>query len=106
MSTHLLRAVCRPAVAAGFALAGVQTLEASSAEEAVERLRELQGRPDVGLVFIEEDLLGAEARTDGRRALPMLVPVPAPRATDHADEAEAYVAEILRRAIGYRVRLQ
>ncbi len=108
MSKHLLRAICRPALSAGFGLAGVRTLEASSAEEAAERLRELRARPDVGLVFVEEDLLGEDARrtTDARRPLPMLVPIPAPRATEHADEAEAYVAEILRRAIGYRVRLQ
>ena len=38
-----------------------------------------------------------------REALPVIAPVPAPR-WDERSEAEAYILEILRQAIGYRVR--
>jgi hypothetical protein len=46
----------------------------------------------------------------GRRGasagLPVVVPFPAPSLQRPPGEAEAYVAELLRRAVGYRVRLR
>jgi vacuolar-type H+-ATPase subunit F/Vma7 len=42
------------------------------------------------------------ARLD-RQALPIVTPVPVPQ-WDERSEAEAYILEILRQAIGYRVR--
>jgi vacuolar-type H+-ATPase subunit F/Vma7 len=64
--------------------------------------------PEVGVVLIEEDLhaaLPAPLRRElARRVLPLIVPFPAPRWAE-MPEAEAFVAELLRQAIGYRVRL-
>ncbi len=106
MSSYLLRAICRPELAAGFGLAGIHCIEATGPEQAADRLRELRARPDVGLVFVQDDLLETDRQPTSRRALPMVVPVPGPRPGEAGGAAEEYVAEILRRAIGYRVRLQ
>jgi vacuolar-type H+-ATPase subunit F/Vma7 len=38
-----------------------------------------------------------------RQALPVLAPVPAPR-WDERSDAESYILDILRQAIGYRVK--
>jgi vacuolar-type H+-ATPase subunit F/Vma7 len=45
-------------------------------------------------------------RAAERRALPILVPIPAPAWGAGALDAESYILELLRRSIGYRVRLQ
>jgi vacuolar-type H+-ATPase subunit F/Vma7 len=42
-------------------------------------------------------------RTLDRQAVPVIAPVPAPR-WDERSDAETYILEILRQAIGYRVR--
>ncbi len=107
MTTYKVRAVCRPALAAGFALAGVTALPCTSPEEAEARIRELAADGGVGLILLEEDLIPEDAvARAGRGALPMIVPLPAPSGSRLPGGAAAYVAEILRRAIGYRVRLQ
>jgi vacuolar-type H+-ATPase subunit F/Vma7 len=101
-----VRAICRPELGAGFALAGVSTVEVADAGEAEARLHELMKQKDVGVLLVEDDLLPAEGVPGAaRRPLPMIVPVPAGR-PGGADDAAAYVAELLRRAIGYRVRLK
>lgn len=107
--SHTARVVCQPDLAAGFELAGLQVHEASSPEQAAERLRALLSRPEVGVLLVDERLhrrLSQELRGElGRRALPMIVPFPGPSWTERQDPG-AYVLELLRQAIGYRVRLK
>jgi hypothetical protein len=45
-------------------------------------------------------------REFGRRPLPMLVPFPGPVWEVQEESAEAYVVELLRQVVGYRVRLR
>ena len=103
-AVHVL---CRPAVAPGFRLAGIATLAAAGAEEATAALARLRADPSVGVVLIE-DALHAELAAADREAegLPALVPFPGPAWAGPEDAAEARVLEILRRAIGYRVKLR
>jgi vacuolar-type H+-ATPase subunit F/Vma7 len=105
-----VEAVCRPDVAAGFGLAGVHTVEAASPAETEARLQELRRRPEIGVILIEDtlyDRLSDELHRDfGRRALPMLVPFPGPLWEVRAESAEAYIVELLRQVVGYRVRLR
>lgn len=93
---------------AGFALAGLPTLEAADADAAAARLRDLRERGDVGVVLIQQALYGAlpeEAMRElAREALPVLVPYPEPSWARPVSPEER-VIELLRRAIGYRVRL-
>jgi V/A-type H+-transporting ATPase subunit F len=107
--SHRLRVVCRAGVADGFELAGVRTLVASSGTEAAAWLARLREEAEVGVVFLEQELLAAlpeRARRDLERAtLPIVVPFPSPRREEAPPSAEDRVLEILRRAVGYRVRL-
>lgn len=102
--------VCRPDVAAGFGLTGLHTTEVADPRETGERLRELRARPGVGVILVEQtlyDQLPEELHREwGRRALPMLVPFPGPMWEAKAESAEAYIVELLRQVIGYRVRLR
>jgi vacuolar-type H+-ATPase subunit F/Vma7 len=107
---YALRVLCRPEVAAGFALAGLKPIEAATLEAGVAGLRHLLSEPDAGVALVEHaiyDALPDELRRQvGRRPLPMLVPFPGPTWTERREAAEAYIVELLRQVIGYRVRLK
>lgn len=106
---HTAVVLCTPAVAPGFALAGVPVARAAGPEEAASRLRELRSRPGLGLVLVEdvlyEILQEDEALERARAALPAVVPFPGPVWVERPP-AETYVVELLHRAVGYRVRLR
>jgi len=105
-----LRVVCRPEVAAGFALAGLRPTEVATPEAGVAEVRDLLAQPDVGVALVQDsiyDALPEELRRRvGRRPLPMLIPFPGPAWQARPAEAEAYIVELLRQVIGYRVRLR
>lgn len=103
------RVVCRPALAPGFALAGLAA-DAVGADEATERvLAALVKRDDAGVLLLEEEILeglAADFRARLERAsLPVVIPFPGP-AWEARPSAEERVIELLRRAIGYRVKLR
>lgn len=104
-----MRVVASPALAAGFRLAGLAVDEVLSPDETADRLAIAAAQPDLGILLVEQALLDAvpaPARHDAeRRALPILVPIPAPNWDGQNADAESYILELLRRAIGYRVRL-
>ncbi len=105
MSRLGVQVICRPELVAGFRLAGVAPLEAVHAAEAAVLLRSAAAHRDTGVILVQDDLLaGAPAHPPG--ALPMVVPFPGPKSLESMESPAAYVAEILRRAIGYRVRLE
>jgi vacuolar-type H+-ATPase subunit F/Vma7 len=103
-----VRVVCRPEVASGFELAGLHADTAIDAATTRARLATLADDPDVGIVLVDERLFGAlpadlAQRLESQpRPLVALFPGPQFAAPEAAEEA---VLEILRRAIGYRVRL-
>lgn len=102
--------LCQPHVAAGFMLAGLRPVEAVSLADGVVEFSRLAGRPEIGVILVEESIhqaLSDETRQDlGRRPLPMVVPFPGPSWVGQAAQADQYIVELLRRAIGYRVRLR
>jgi vacuolar-type H+-ATPase subunit F/Vma7 len=108
--THSVRVVCRPAVRDGFALAGVRSVPAVDASEAAAVLAGLVEQSDTGVVLVEESLYRAlpEELRDSleHRTVPVVVPFPGPRAAGERPSAEADLVELLRSAIGYRVRLR
>lgn len=107
--TRGVRVLCRSGTAAGFALAGLVADMADEASVAEATLRALLQRPEVGIVLLEESIyegLAPELRTlVDRVPQPIVVPFPGP-AWRAAVSAEQQVVELLRRAIGYRVRLR
>jgi vacuolar-type H+-ATPase subunit F/Vma7 len=108
--TYGVRVLSRPEIGAGFALAGLHLIAAATVEEASERLRELRATPDIGVVLIEEefyDRLPEDLRRQlGREPLPLVVPFPEPAWVGRPEAAEAYIVDLLRQVIGYRVRLK
>jgi vacuolar-type H+-ATPase subunit F/Vma7 len=106
---YRVQVLCRPVLAPGFALAGLRPVTAATPSEAASALRNLLAQPDTGVVLVDESLhdqLPPELRRDlARRALPLVVPCPAPRWQGEEAGIDRYIAELLRQAIGYRVRL-
>jgi vacuolar-type H+-ATPase subunit F/Vma7 len=104
-----VRVLCRPAIAAGFRLAGLRPDVASDPAEGAPRLAAMLHEEDAGVILAEEDfhaaLPDAERRALARRPLPIVVPFPLPRWGPAATAPETFIAELLRRAVGYRVRL-
>jgi len=102
-----VRVVCRPALAPGFELAGLVVDRAEDAAAATDEVRRLAEDPKVGVVLVEEVLHRAlpedlVSRLD-RQGHPIVASFPSPR-WDGTSVAEDYVLEILRQAVGYRVR--
>jgi vacuolar-type H+-ATPase subunit F/Vma7 len=94
---------------AGFALTGVPVFEATDGEDAARQLEQSVEEMNAGVVIIDESLyrdLPEELQRSLRRStLPVVIPVPGPDWTAEST-AHDYIVDILRRAIGYRVRLQ
>ena len=108
--SYRVRAIATPALAAGLRLAGLPADEAPSSTVAAEQVARLIDQPDLGILLIEQPLFDgfpAAFRHDlENRALPIVVPVPRASWGAVTGRAEEYILELLRRAIGYRVRLQ
>ena len=109
---RFVRAVTSPALAPGFRLAGLVVDESDAGEDPSvigDRLMTAADNPETGILLIEQALFDAapEAirRDLERRAVPILVPVPGPTFAVPGRGAEDYILDLLRRAIGYRVRL-
>jgi len=105
-----LRVVCRPEVAAGFTLAGLKPIEVATPDAGTVAVRALLSQPEVGVALVQDvcyDALPDDIRRQvGRRPLPLLVPFPGPAWAERPEVAEAYIVELLRQVIGYRVRLK
>lgn len=98
----------RPADALGFRLAGV-TVEAIAPGEELAAFRRLLADPQLGVVAVEEELRGAiPGRLLARarqRGVPVVLPFALPRRLGEEGPGRAYVAAIIRRAVGYGVKL-
>lgn len=106
-----IHAICRRDAALGIALAGIAPFEASTGAEAVAALAALAHAPARGgLVLIEAPLYDAlppaVRRQIHKDGAPILVPFPGPAPLPAGAAPEQELLEVLRRAIGYRVRLR
>lgn len=98
----------RPPLEPGASLASLPVVEAADGPAAAARLARL-GAEGVGVVLVEEGLY-ADLPEETRRAissspLPLVVPFPGPTWAVRPP-AEEYIVELLRQAIGYRVRIR
>ena len=98
------------AVAAGFALAGLRTTTADTPDESRAQVRALTSDASLAVLLIEEAVLGelpaSEQTVLAGREQPIVVPFTSPSWVPTPSSETALILEILRRAIGYRVRLQ
>jgi vacuolar-type H+-ATPase subunit F/Vma7 len=105
----IVRVVLRSEITAGFELAGLAVTRVDAAHDAADAIMQAAATADVGVVLVDDVLYRALPRELllrlDREALPIIAPIPAPH-RDVESEAEAYILEILKQAIGYRVRLR
>lgn len=108
-ATGVVRAVAGPASAPGFALAGISADVVTAAVDTGAALARAAGREGTTVVLVEDrlyDALPAELRRRwDRSVVPVIVPFPSPGPEDEGARDDRIV-ELIRRAIGYRVRLQ
>jgi V/A-type H+/Na+-transporting ATPase subunit F len=95
--------------AIGFRLAGVETLE-TTGEAAPRDLERAILSDAYGLVVVDEGLLPDPVRAMERvmrgRDLPVLLPMPGLSAAfDHEADANVYMKELVRSAIGFDIKL-
>jgi V/A-type H+-transporting ATPase subunit F len=100
--------VVRPGDALGFRLAGARVQEVAPGEEPV-AFRALVAEPDLGLLAVEEELLAAVPprvlRRARERGVPVILPFALPRRWGDEGRGRAYVAALIRRAVGYGIKL-
>lgn len=103
-----LAVAVRPGDGLGFRLAGVAVEEVPPGGEAA-AFRRLVADPRAGVLAVEEELLAAAPARLLRRArargLPVVLPFALPRRVGEEGRGRAYVAALIRRAIGYGVKL-
>jgi vacuolar-type H+-ATPase subunit F/Vma7 len=109
MSRYWFRVVTRPGEGLGFRLAGAPVEEVAETDVA-ERFKALLADPGVGVLAVEEELLAQVPEPllekVGRDGVPVLLPFASPRRWEEAGRGEQYVATLIRRAIGYHVKIQ
>ncbi len=106
-----VRVICRHETALGIGLAGLAAIEAATGDEADAAIAALATTPAKGgVIFIEaalHDALPASTRRQIKRdGVPLLMTFPGPGALRAGVAPEQELLEVLRRAIGYRVRLR
>lgn len=106
-----VHAICRREAALGVALAGIAPIEASTGADATAALATLARTPARGgVVLVEASLYDAlppgVRRQIHKDGAPILVPFPGPAPLPEGAAPEQELLEVLRRAIGYRVRIK
>lgn len=109
MSRYWFKVATRPGDGLGFRLAGVEVEEIKDAE-AADRFRAILADPALGVLAVQEELLDQVPETlmekIGREGVPVLLPFAFPRRWKEAGRGAEYVATLIRRAIGYHVKIQ
>jgi len=105
-----LRVITDPDTAIGFRLAGAEVTEVAGAEEAADRLFALLKASEPGVVIYNEEYRSALAERN-QTALeesitPVFFAIPVARARRIGEAREVYLARLLRRAIGYQLKIK
>lgn len=91
----------------GLRLAGVRVVEAARGHE-LARFKELMDEERLGVLAVDQevfDAVPADERRRRDRALPVVIPFALPRRWMEAGRGRDYVAALIRRAVGYHVKL-
>jgi V/A-type H+-transporting ATPase subunit F len=106
--TLRLAVAVRPGDALGFRLAGA-TVEAVAEGDEAAAFKRLLADPAIGVVAVEQELLAAApprlVRRARERGLPVVLSFALPRGRADVGRGREYVAALIRRAVGYAVKL-
>jgi vacuolar-type H+-ATPase subunit F/Vma7 len=109
MSRYWFKVVTRRGEGLGFRLAGAEVEELEEGEEA-QRFQDLVADASLGVLAVEQELLERVPepllQRIGREGVPVLIPFVSPKRWEEAGRGEEYVATLIRRAIGYHVKIQ
>ena len=99
--------ITTPDLAPGFQLAGAKTFAVESTEEAVRVLHGLLEADEASLIVVRQDLLGAmppclQSKIEASYR-PVVMAIPGGTPTAPAEERRRYIAELIRRAIGFHI---
>lgn len=94
----------------GFQTAGLETLEVDGDSDISGLLLGLQAGERYGLIAIEERLLEKVSASAMKRlrkkGLPVIIPINLPMKWGEAEAGESPVLRLIRRAIGYQIKLK
>lgn len=94
----------------GFKLTGIETRRAESPEALAAGVKALASDPEVRIVILDETLLRRlppRIEQELEQSIdPVFVPIPAIRLLREAVKPEKYVARLIRRAIGYQIKIR
>jgi V/A-type H+-transporting ATPase subunit F len=103
-------ALTDPDTALGFRLAGVEVTAVSGADEAADRLLALLKARESGVVVYNEEYRSAlpeKSQTALEESItPVFFAIPVARAGRMGEPREVYLARLLRRAIGYQLKIK
>lgn len=101
--------IADPETASGFRLAGLEAFGALTSEEARARLEEAVQKGVYALVAVDQALLPDPERAVERlmrgRDLPVLLPIAGLKEAFQNPDVEAYMRELVRRTIGFDIKL-
>lgn len=102
--------ITRPGASLGFKTAGIETLEVDEGSDISALLLELQEDGRYGLIAIEESLLEKASEHAKKRlrkkGLPVIMPLNLPLKWGEAESEDSPVMRLIRRAIGYQIKLK
>lgn len=99
-----------PGAALGFRCAGISSREIDEKEDIGSLLSSLQIEGKYGLIAVEESILNkvpdSLMRRMSRKGLPIIVPITIPRRWEEGGVSESPVVKLIRKAIGYQIKLK
>jgi vacuolar-type H+-ATPase subunit F/Vma7 len=102
--------IAGPDAAPGFRLGGFDCIEVEEGEDISSIIEGIEKEGRYGLVCIEERFLrgvsGDIMRSIKKRGLPVIVPISIPGAWTEGEPEESPIARLIRRAIGYHIKLK
>ncbi|NGZ10745.1 MAG: hypothetical protein CV088_15385 [Nitrospira sp. LK70] len=106
---HLI-VITDPDIALGLRLAGVEATEVSDKGEAAERLLTLLRAKEPGIVIYNDDYrtgLSERSQVELEESVsPVFYAMPISQARGGGESREQYLARLLRRAIGYQLKIK
>lgn len=99
-----------PDASAGFRLAGIEVKEVTEDQDISSLLHSIIEVGEYGLLAVEERLLAKVPdeilRRIRKKGIPVIVPIDTPRSWHGEADTETYIIKLIRKAIGYQVKIK